>query len=360
MTHVRNGNEHVAGYAVEFSKEVQATEEGDLPYLFKILSVNTALSIQAHPDIPAAIRLHRERPEVYKDPNHKPEMACAITDFECLCGFQPIRDVLEYIQSVPELGALLQQAKEEASKEIVDLSSEENQSAMLKRLFSALMKCDAAFVKPMVEKLQQRLEAAGDAVEMPHKLALRLTKQYPGDVGVFCVYFLCYKCLKPGQATFLAANEPHAYLSGDCAEIMARSDNVVRAGLTPKLRDVDTLLSMLTYSQLEHKTKKHYHPGRLLAGAKRDANTVVYAPPDPAVTEFEMERTVVQAGKKYQAGVSTYGSVIFILQGQGKAGDMTLKRGDTFYLPAGKPLHVEATEEIVYFRASTRGSIQSR
>lgn len=342
------------------SKEVQATEEGDLPYLFKILSVNTALSIQAHPDIPSAIKLHRERPQVYKDPNHKPEMACAITNFECLCGFLPIKEILAYIDSVPELGSLLNATKEEASKEVADLTSEDSQSALLKRLFSALMKCSADVVKPMVEKLQQRLEAVGDGLEMPHKLALRLAKQYPGDVGVFCVYFLCYKCLEPGQATFLAANEPHAYLSGDCAEIMARSDNVVRAGLTPKLRDVDTLVSMLTYSQLEHKQRKHYHPGRLLLGEKRDANTVVYAPPDPAVTEFEMERTVVARGKSYHAGVSSYGSVVLVLQGKGKAADLDIKRGDTFYLPAGKPLHIEATseEDVVYFRASTRGSIQ--
>lgn len=36
----------------------------DLPYLFKVLSVGTALSIQAHPDKALAERLHREQPEV--------------------------------------------------------------------------------------------------------------------------------------------------------------------------------------------------------------------------------------------------------------------------------------------------------
>lgn len=38
------------------------------------------------------------------------------------------------------------------------------------------------------------------------------------------------------QAMYLAANVPHAYLSGEAVECMATSDNVVRAGLTPKLR----------------------------------------------------------------------------------------------------------------------------
>ena len=35
-----------------------------------------------------AKKLHAERPDVYKDPNHKPEMAIALTKFEGLCGFR--------------------------------------------------------------------------------------------------------------------------------------------------------------------------------------------------------------------------------------------------------------------------------
>ena len=46
-----------------------------LPYLFKVLSINKALSIQAHPSKKHAEILHKDRPDVYKDPNHKPEMA---------------------------------------------------------------------------------------------------------------------------------------------------------------------------------------------------------------------------------------------------------------------------------------------
>ena len=33
---------------------------------------------------------------------------------------------------------------------------------------------------------------------------------------------------------YLDADVPHAYLYGECMECMANSDNVVRAGLTPK------------------------------------------------------------------------------------------------------------------------------
>jgi Phosphomannose isomerase type I len=54
----------------------------ELPFLFKVLSVKTALSIQAHPDKVLAQQLHSERPNVYKDPHHKPELALAV----CLFG----------------------------------------------------------------------------------------------------------------------------------------------------------------------------------------------------------------------------------------------------------------------------------
>jgi len=62
-----------------------------LPYLFKVLSVAKALSVQAHPDKRLAERLHAARPDLYKDDNHKPEMACALTPFEAMCGFRCVR-----------------------------------------------------------------------------------------------------------------------------------------------------------------------------------------------------------------------------------------------------------------------------
>lgn len=85
------------------------------------------------------------------------------------------------------------------------------------------------------------------------QLVLRLEKQYPADVGIISAFFFNYVKLNPGEALYLGANEPHAYLSGECIECMATSDNVVRAGLTPKHRDVQTLCSMLTYKQVKTK-----------------------------------------------------------------------------------------------------------
>jgi mannose-6-phosphate isomerase len=40
--------------------------KGELPFLFKILSIQKALSIQAHPDKPLARELHARDPKNYK------------------------------------------------------------------------------------------------------------------------------------------------------------------------------------------------------------------------------------------------------------------------------------------------------
>ena len=49
------------------------------------------LSIQAHPDKVLAKKMHKAHPNLYKDDNHKPEMALAYTQFEALCGFIPLQ-----------------------------------------------------------------------------------------------------------------------------------------------------------------------------------------------------------------------------------------------------------------------------
>ncbi len=81
--------------------------DGQLPYLLKVLSVEKALSIQAHPDPILARKLHSSFPKIYKDPNHKPEMAIALTNFESMCGFRAFTEIVGYTKSVPELRAVI-------------------------------------------------------------------------------------------------------------------------------------------------------------------------------------------------------------------------------------------------------------
>ena len=50
----------------EVMKKYGTSKEGSLPFLFKVLSISQALSIQAHPDKKLAERLHAEKPDMYK------------------------------------------------------------------------------------------------------------------------------------------------------------------------------------------------------------------------------------------------------------------------------------------------------
>jgi mannose-6-phosphate isomerase len=121
----------------------------------------------------------------------------------------------------------------------------------LRTIFELYMTCPDSVIAAQLSSLVTRLERIRNNSERElsdiEMLMLRLNSQYPGDRGVFGPLVFNYLNLKEGDSFFLGANVPHAYLSGDCVECMALSDNVVRAGLTPKFKDVTVLCSMLNY-----------------------------------------------------------------------------------------------------------------
>jgi len=282
----------------------QRERDGSLPFLFKILSVRTALSIQAHPDRALAAQLHHAKPDKYKDDNHKPEMAVAITPFEAMCSFQPGHQIINNLHATPELMAVV------GRPAVAELEAARDGSGTfkkaLKTLFEALMNAPKELIASQLGTLMARIESTSNILRSKvDSLACRLHDQYPGDVGVFCVYLLNYTVLQPGDALFLAANEPHAYISGDCAEIMATSDNVVRAGLTPKWMDIDTLCSCLTYNDGD----PHY----VEAEKDADQNVWRYCPP---IDEFMLERVELADGEQATLGSKEDLSIIIIVTGE--------------------------------------------
>ena len=90
-------------YLEKFGKEDELLKTS-LSYLFKVLSVRTALSIQAHPNKKLAAKLHKEKPEIYRDPNHKPEIAIALSaDFMAYYGFALPELIKKNLQENPIL-----------------------------------------------------------------------------------------------------------------------------------------------------------------------------------------------------------------------------------------------------------------
>jgi len=209
----------------------------NIPYLFKALSIQQALSIQAHPNKKLAVELHQRAPGHYPDDNHKPEICIPLGHFEALVGFRRIAEVRKNILRTPEMQAL------------IGLNEEEVGSAPLSDLFSNLMNSDKIQQARQVVALVSRLKESLD-LNRDEKLILTIAQDFPTDVGIFSVYFLNYVVITadmPNRFIYCAPDEPHAYLCGDAIECMAMSDNVVRAGLTPKYKDVETLLRMMTW-----------------------------------------------------------------------------------------------------------------
>jgi mannose-6-phosphate isomerase len=273
----------------------------DLSFLLKILSVRTVLSIQAHPDKKLAEKLHAARPDVYKDPNHKPEMAIAISDkVTALCGFRPLPEIVQHLRDYPEFKDLLGC---ETVSELNKLQNSPATRAVLQRMFHGYIAAEQETVTLRVEQMTTRLRLLEQQTEL-QKLILQLEEQFPGDCGIFAPLIFNIVELNKGQALFIDANEPHAYISGEILECMACSDNVVRAGLTPKLKDVHTLVNMLTYKTA---------PPNIKEGQAVDKYTLRYEPP---VKDFCVEMIHVPAGEMYELTDIPSPSVILTMDGE--------------------------------------------
>lgn len=185
-------------------------KKGELPFLMKILCVNQSLSIQAHPDKDFAAVLHKLQPEIYKDANHKPEMAIALSKFEALCNFAPAKIVQENLYEYEEFRNVF---PEEILKEFSSSPSKETLKILVETLFNSAEN----FWKPLLEKMIKRLQKK-EILSKKDAVLLRLHEQFPLDIGIFFTLFMNYIVVNPGDFLIMRPNEPHAYLSGDCIE----------------------------------------------------------------------------------------------------------------------------------------------
>ncbi|KAE9595174.1 hypothetical protein Lal_00009326 [Lupinus albus] len=306
----------------------------DLPFLFKVLSVGKALSIQAHPDKDLARTLHKLCPDMYKDGNHKPEMALAMTHFEALCGFITLKELKAVLHTVPEVAELIGAENANLVFQTSDQDSELQLKSVFQTVFTLLMSAKKDKVTDVVNRLKSRLHKESEMRQLTDKeqLVLRLEKQYPADVGVIASFFLNLVKLNPGEALFVGANEPHAYLSGECIECMATSDNVVRAGLTPKHRDVQTLCSMLTYKQ---------GSPEILRGVPLNLYVNRYTPP---FEEFEIDRCILPEGETLVFPAIPGPSIFLVTVGEGTMNTTEASKGQG--VTEGDVLFAAANTEI--------------
>lgn len=223
-----------------------------LPFLMKVLAAQQPLSIQAHPNQRQAETGFERENELgipiddpkrcYKDARHKPELALALTDFVALCGFRPYEQIVASL-TLTGLDRILAPARD-----FID----DPRSNTWKACFEAILR-----LKPsdLVWAKEHALDAwcnQGQSWQIQAcEWMKKLLKQYPEDAGILAPMFFNIIEMKPGEAIFLDAGTPHAYLKGAAIEVMANSDNVLRGGLTKKHIDLEEYLAILDFEARE-------------------------------------------------------------------------------------------------------------
>ncbi|MFC9681029.1 mannose-6-phosphate isomerase, class I [Streptomyces sp. NPDC056948] len=305
-----------------------------LPFLLKILAAGAPLSLQVHPDLAQAKEGYadEERRSIpvdaphrnYKDANHKPELICALTEFAGLCGF---RDPLEAAGLLDDLGV-------DSLKPYVDLLHAHPEDAALCEVLTAILTADPDEMSRTVEEAAAACDRLGGAYAPYADIA----HHYPGDPGVIAAMLLNHVRLQPGEALYLGAGVPHAYLDGLGVEIMANSDNVLRCGLTPKHVDVPELLRIVHFRAGD--------PGVLRPEASPDGEEVYETPID----EFRLSRYVLpEAGATHDLTRPTP-QILLCTAGSVRAGEHDLTPGRSVFVPAGEKAEVSGTGTL--FRAT--------
>ncbi|MCX5558177.1 mannose-6-phosphate isomerase, class I [Streptomyces sp. NBC_00038] len=305
-----------------------------LPFLLKILAAGAPLSLQVHPNLEQAREGYEDEESRgipvdaphrnYKDANHKPELICALTEFDGLCGFR----------APDEAAELLAGLDVDSLKPYVDLLHAHPEEAALREVLTALLTADPDDMAHTVREAATACTRLGGSYAPYADIA----HHYPGDPGVIAAMLLNYVQLQPGEALFLGAGIPHAYLNGLGVEIMANSDNVLRCGLTPKHVDVPELLRVVRFEASD--------PGVLRPEASPDGEEV-YATP---IDEFRLSRFVLPQDAAPHDLTAATPQILLCTAGSVRADGSTLGPGESVFVPAGEKAEVSGPGTI--FRAT--------
>lgn len=317
---------------------------GRLPYLLKVLDVRQMLSIQVHPDIPSAQEgFARENAagisanapnRNYKDDNHKPELMVALSDFWLLHGFKPESQLREVLESVPEFGFLLK-------------AFEQGGYEGLYRKAMTLPQAEVnAILQPVIDRVLP-LYHNGELLKKQEdfwtaRAAETYCKNGTIDRGIFSIYLFNLVHLRKGEGIFQPARLPHAYLDGQNVELMANSDNVLRAGLTDKHIDVAELLKHVRYEETI--------PMVLGAHASEEEQIQFEVPaPEFELYQYQLEGNPVAAS-------ATSAEILLVLHGRAsvQAGNtnLDLPQGSAAFVSAGTNYTLQGASATELFRAA--------
>ena len=258
---------------------------GRLPYLLKVIAAERPLSLQVHPtrehaaesfaaESAAGIALDSSR-RTYRDANHKPEMLIALTPFTALCGFRTPR------RAAVILDGLGTDLTDRLHRLLLENPTAHGMRAAFRTLVSTSLRPATSAVDEVVAACRARSEAGTSPSPRIDRSVTLLAEHHPGDPGVVAALLLNPVSLQPGEAMFVPAGALHSYIHGTGIEIMAASDNVLRAGLTSKRVDADEVLQCVSVTATP--------PLRVAPERQNPTSIAYYAPVDDfelAITEL--------------------------------------------------------------------------
>lgn len=304
-----------------------------LPFLLKLIAAARPLSLQVHPSIELAqegyaredargVALDDPR-RSYRDRNHKPELVYALTPFEALVGFRAPRRAAEILDGVDHPTA----------RQLHKIITSDPTPAGMQEAFTVLVgeatRPGPAEVHDLAQAFRSRLCTGSPSPRTDGAVDL-LERTYPGDPGAVTAVLLNPVSLRPGEALFVPAGAVHAYLDGFAVELMANSDNVLRAGLTSKHVDIPELLRAVDCVAAP--------PIRIAPEHVYDATDVYYAPVD----DFELSVTQLTAQSCRLPGGGP--RVVLCLEG---AAELRAESGETLEIVAGQAAFVAACDGIL-------------
>ncbi|KAF2803515.1 mannose-6-phosphate isomeras-like protein [Mytilinidion resinicola] len=312
-----------------------------LPYLPKVLSIAKALPLQLHPNKSLAAELHSRDPSQFTDPNHKPEIALALSDFEAFVGFKPLKDIESLMQLAP-----LQPYMPLIKKPRFD---DQTLKHVVKTM---LMASDEDISKTTAALLNIPRDSFGEETYIPDMIP-RLAEQYDQtDPGIIVALItMNYITLKPGQCIYIPADGIHAYLSGTIIECMARSNNVLNTGFCPRgdRNSAETFCSCLTFTP-------HAADEAILADEKfsksKNGKTKLYSPP---LSEFSILATELGDGEQEHIEAIEGPSIFICTQGEGmleaNGKSYEVKEGYIFFVGVGTEMDFVAKKGLQIFTA---------
>ena len=235
---------HPSGEAVTEGKNLSDVIGRRLPFLFKVLAIDSPLSLQCHPNKIQAKEGWKKEEELrvkgepynYQDDNEKAEVLCALTPVTALCGFKTFEDASKALNEYIPLSV----------KKYLDKKKD------IKDLFLSLFGLAQDDKESVLAELRENIEKKGKEKNegeyyTTEGVISTVLKKYPGDIG--CVFPLIMNVVHvaPGEALYLEPDTLHAYVKGNGMELMTASDNVLRGGLTPKRIDLKELSSLLYF-----------------------------------------------------------------------------------------------------------------